>query len=216
MKKLFEQIVKFGIVGAIAFVIDYAVLFVLVQFLHMDSIIAATISFTVSVIFNYLASMKYVFVGRADQSKQTQFIIFIVLSVIGLGINDGIMWILNGILSPFIPTYYYLVSKIVATAIVMVWNFVSRKIFLEEKNQGMKMQHKGTKNPDTPLNVCPDFLCLIMLCNKCHSLSPKAWRIRDFKFLPVCRNFICNHAVHFLSCGYRTVQLIFSALCKLC
>ena len=129
MKKLFEQIVKFGIVGAIAFVIDYAVLFVLVQFLHMDSIIAATISFTVSVIFNYLASMKYVFVGRADQSKQTQFIIFIVLSVIGLGINDGI-------LSPFIPTYYYLVSKIVATAIVMVWNFVSRKIFLEEKNQG--------------------------------------------------------------------------------
>ena len=50
MKKLFEQIVKFGIVGAIAFVIDYAVLFVLVQFLHMDSIIAATISFTVSVI----------------------------------------------------------------------------------------------------------------------------------------------------------------------
>ena len=136
MKKLFEQIVKIGIVGAIAFVIDYAVLFVLVQFLHMDSIIAATISFTVSVIFNYLASMKYVFVGRADQSKQTQFIIFIVLSVIGLGINDGIMWILNGILSPFIPTYYYLVSKIVATAIVMVWNFVSRKIFLEEKNQG--------------------------------------------------------------------------------
>ena len=81
MKKLFEQIVKFGIVGAIAFVIDYAVLFVLVQFLHMDSITAATISFTVSVIFNYLASMKYVFVGRADQSKQTQFIIFIVLSV---------------------------------------------------------------------------------------------------------------------------------------
>ena len=101
MKKLFEQIVKFGIVGAIAFVIDYAVLFVLVQFLHMDSIIAATISFTVSVIFNYLASMKYVFVGRADQSKQTQFIIFIVLSVIGLGINDGIMWILNGILSVY-------------------------------------------------------------------------------------------------------------------
>ena len=59
-----------------------------------------------------------------------------VLSVIGLGINDVIMLILKGILSKFIPTYYYLFSKIVATAIVMVWNFVSRKIFLEEKNQG--------------------------------------------------------------------------------
>lgn len=134
MKKLFEQIVKFGIVGAIAFVIDYAVLFVLVQFFHMDSIAAATVSFTVSVIFNYAASMKYVFVGREDQSKRTQFIIFIILSIIGLGINDGIMWVLNGILAPFIPTFYYLISKIIATAIVMVWNFISRKIFLEEKN----------------------------------------------------------------------------------
>jgi putative flippase GtrA len=133
MKKLLEQIVKFGIVGAIAFVIDYAVLFILVQFFHMDSIVAATISFTVSVIFNYLASMKYVFVGRADQSKQKQFVIFVVLSVIGLLINDGIMWVLNGILQVFIPTYYYMVSKVVATAVVMVWNFVSRKIFLEEK-----------------------------------------------------------------------------------
>ncbi len=134
MKKLLEQIVKFGIVGAIAFVIDYAVLFILVHFAGMDSIVAATISFIVSVIFNYLASMKYVFVGRADQSKKTQFIIFVILSAIGLVINDVIMWLLNRLLIDAIPTYYYMVSKIFATAVVMVWNFVSRKIFLEEKN----------------------------------------------------------------------------------
>ena len=132
MKKLIEQIVKFGIVGVIAFVIDYAALFVLVQFLHMDSIAAATISFIISVIFNYVASMKYVFVGRTDQSKTQQFVIFVVLSAIGLGINDGIMWVLNKVLIDFIPTYYYMFSKIVATAVVMVWNFITRKIFLEK------------------------------------------------------------------------------------
>lgn len=135
MKKLFEQIIKFGIVGALAFVIDYAVLFILVEFFHMDSIAAATVSFTVSVIFNYLASMKYVFVGRSDQSKQKQFIIFVVLSVLGLLINNGIMWVMNMVLSPIIPRFYYLISKIFATGVVMVWNFVTRKIFLEEKNQ---------------------------------------------------------------------------------
>ncbi len=135
MKKLLEQIVKFGIVGAIAFVIDYAVLFVLAHFFHMDSIVAATISFTVSVIFNYLASMKYVFVGRKDQSKRKQFILFVILSVIGLGINDGIMWCLNQILIPLIPDFYYMVSKIFATGVVMVWNFVTRKIFLEERGE---------------------------------------------------------------------------------
>ncbi len=133
MKKLFEQIIKFGIVGALAFVIDYAVLFILVEFFHMDSIAAATVSFTVSVVFNYLASMKYVFVGRQDQSKQKQFIIFVILSVLGLLINNGIMWALNLVLSPIIPRFYYLISKIFATGVVMVWNFVTRKIFLEEK-----------------------------------------------------------------------------------
>lgn len=134
MKKLIDQIIKFGIVGVIAFIIDYAVLFCLVQFLGMDSIAAATISFTVSVIFNYVASMKYVFVGRADQSKRTQFIIFVILSVLGLGINNGIMWILNRVLINLIPVYYYLFSKAVATGVVMVWNFVTRKIFLEDKS----------------------------------------------------------------------------------
>lgn len=133
MKKLLEQIVKFGIVGALAFVIDYTVLFVLAHFLHIDPIIANTVSFTVSVIFNYLASMKYVFVGRKDQSKRKQFIIFVVLSVIGLGINNVTMWLLNMVLKPFVPEFYYMISKIFATGIVMVWNFVTRKIFLEEK-----------------------------------------------------------------------------------
>lgn len=134
MKKLLEQIVKFGIVGIIAFVIDYAVLFVLAHFCGMDSIAAATISFTVSVIFNYIASMKYVFVGRTDQSKTQQFVIFIILSVIGLLINDGIMILLNNVLISLLPTFYYMFSKIVATAVVMVWNFITRKIFLEQKN----------------------------------------------------------------------------------
>lgn len=133
MKKLFEQLIKFGIVGIIAFFIDYGIMIALVEIFNIDSIAAATVSFTVSVIFNYAASMRFVFVGRKDQSKQTQFIIFIVLSVIGLGINDSIMWILNKILSPVIPDYYYMISKIFATAVVMIWNFVSRKIFLEER-----------------------------------------------------------------------------------
>lgn len=137
MKKLLEQIIKFGIVGVLAFIIDYAVLFVLAHFLGMDSIAAATISFTVSIIFNYLASMKYVFAGRSDQSKHQQFIIFVILSVIGLGINNGIMWCLNRLLIAYIPEFYYMVSKIFATGVVMVWNFVTRKIFLEEKKKNL-------------------------------------------------------------------------------
>ncbi len=120
---------KFGVVGVIAFLIDYGVLFVLTEFVHIHYLLSAMIAFTVSVIFNYIASMRFVFSGRQDLSKRKEFLIFIVLSVIGLGINELFMWILVERVHLF-----YMISKIFVTAIVMVWNFVTRKIFLEEKS----------------------------------------------------------------------------------
>ena len=124
MKKLIDQIFKFGIIGALAFVIDYG----LTEVFNVNYLISSGISFTISVIFNYICSMKYVFVGRDDMSKQKEFIIFVILSVIGLGINQIIMWLMVDKLGIF-----YAIVKLFATAVVMVWNFVTRKIFLEKK-----------------------------------------------------------------------------------
>ena len=128
--KLLIQFIKFSIVGVIAFFIDYGLFLLLTYLFGVNYLIASTISFVVSVIFNYLASMRYVFVGRADQTRIQQFIIFFVLSVIGLGLNQLILWLCVDILT--IPAWF---GKLVATAIVMVFNFVTRKIFLEEHGQ---------------------------------------------------------------------------------
>ncbi|MEY8562906.1 GtrA family protein [Eggerthellaceae bacterium 3-80] len=126
MQKLIAQIMKFGVVGLIAFCIDYGLMVFLTEVVSLNYLISATISFTASVIFNYLASMRYVFRHKAGMSRRKEFVIFVILSVLGLGINNGCMWIgveLFGI--------SYLVVKIVATAVVMVWNFVTRKKFLD-------------------------------------------------------------------------------------
>lgn len=128
LKNLFSQLVKFGIVGVIAFFIDYGVMVFLTEVLGVYYLLSAMISFTVSVIFNYIASMRFVFVGRDDMSKSREFLIFIILSVIGLGINELFMWIMVDKL-----TIHYMISKIFVTALVMVWNFVTRKIFLEKR-----------------------------------------------------------------------------------
>lgn len=129
MRRLIEQFLKFGVVGVLAFLIDYGVLMLLNVGFGVNSVVAAGISFTVSVIFNYLASMRFVFTHRDDLSKTKEFVIFIVLSVIGLGINEVVMWAglqtIGG--SPFAVT----ATKVVATAVVMVWNFWSRKRWLD-------------------------------------------------------------------------------------
>ena len=123
--KLINQILKFGVVGGLAFVIDYALLYILTEFLGVHYLISSVISFTVSVIFNYIMSIKWVFdVNRKQGIKE--FVVFVVLSIIGLGINSLIMYLMVDIMS-----IYYMISKLVSTAVVMVYNFITRKIFVE-------------------------------------------------------------------------------------
>ena len=134
MKKLIEQILKFGVVGVVCFLID---------FLITMALVGAFFGFTISVIVNYLLSMKYVFVRKEDMDRKKEFIIFTILSLIGLVINELIIkvsidvlyenwtWLKNLIG----PTTVTAAAKIVATAIVMVYNFITRKIFLEQKER---------------------------------------------------------------------------------
>lgn len=126
MRKLIEQIMKYGVVGVIAFVIDFGVMVFLTEVFGIDPVISATVSFIISVIFNYAASMRYVFSHREGMSRTREFVIFVVLSAIGLGINDLLIWAGTDLAS-----FDYRLVKIFATAVVMVWNFVTRKIFLE-------------------------------------------------------------------------------------
>ena len=70
--------------------------------------------------------MKFVFEHKDGMSRRREFIIFVVLSVIGLILNDGIVLTLNKGLSVEAN-----VAKIAATALVMIYNFVTRKIFLD-------------------------------------------------------------------------------------
>ena len=128
MKKTIEQIIKFGFVGGIAFLIDYGVLYACTEYLNIHYLISSIISFTVSVIFNYILSVKWVFNVNNGKDKKTNFIIFIVLSVIGLGINSLIMWF-----GVDIVNVHYMITKIGSTFIVMCFNFITRKIFLEKK-----------------------------------------------------------------------------------
>ena len=131
MRKLIEQSMKFGVVGVIAFVIDYGLMVALTELAGVNYLISATISFIVSVTFNYFASMRYVFTHKEGMSRRREFVVFVVLSVIGLLINDALMW-----LGTDIAGISYLITKIFATAVVMVWNFVTRKIFLDAGDAG--------------------------------------------------------------------------------
>lgn len=127
MKKLIAQIIKFGLVGFLCFFIDYGIMVFLTEVAGVHYLLSSGISFTVSVIVNYILSLTYVFETEKG-NRVKEFAIFVVLSVIGLGINQLLMWFCVDILGIF-----YMISKIGATAVVMVYNFITRKMILEKK-----------------------------------------------------------------------------------
>ena len=128
MKKLINQIAKFGVVGGLAFLIDYGIMALLTEVYSVNYLLSTTISFIISVIFNYIMSIFWVFDVDQDKNKRTVFTVFIVLSVIGLLLNDLFMWVfVDGMM------IHYLIAKIIATFLVMIYNFITRKLFLEKR-----------------------------------------------------------------------------------
>lgn len=141
MKKLFAQIIKFGAVGFLCFFIDYAIMVGLTELVGIPSLISSGCSYTISTIVNYILSVTIVFDADKRANKAVQFIVFVILSLIGLGINQLCMWGGTAWLESLMEQsqalasysqYAYMVVKIFATAIVMVYNFITRKIFIEK------------------------------------------------------------------------------------
>ena len=91
MKKLAVQLIKFGGVGFTCFAIDYGVLFLLTDLCGVNVFLSAAAAFSVSVIVNYILSVKFVFDPNPEHSKKRDFILFILFSVIGLGLTELIM-----------------------------------------------------------------------------------------------------------------------------
>lgn len=129
LKGLAEQFVKFGAVGAAATVIDYGILMLLSQVAGWNPLPASVVSFLISLAFNYVASMRYVFTRRDDISRRREAVMFAALSMVGLVLNSILIWACTEVLGhgPIDVT----LAKLVANIVVGIWNFTSRKHWLD-------------------------------------------------------------------------------------
>ena len=141
MKKLMEQILKFGVVGFICFLIDFGITTGFTNIFGVHYFISKFLGFVISAIVNYLLSIKYVFTEKKEMDKKKEFTVFLILSAFGLLINEIVMYVcIDGAYahSAFLQEnisdgLMVSISSIIATGIVMVYNFISRKLFLERK-----------------------------------------------------------------------------------
>ena len=123
-----RQFLKFALVGFASLAVEYLFLGYFLQALSMDYLLATTIAFIISIVVNYILSMKYVFSHKENMSRKREFTIFAVLSAIGLGLNDLYMFIGVSLLN--VGT---MAMKLISTFFVTWYNYFSRRKFLDAR-----------------------------------------------------------------------------------
>lgn len=124
-KNVTVQVIRSLVVSVIAFIADFGMLVVFKEFLGIHYLLAAALSFGVGVVVNYTLSVRWVFADRKLASRHAEFIIFLTICAIGLGLN---LMIIAGMVQ--FLNIDYRVAKIVATIVVFFWNFIARKKIL--------------------------------------------------------------------------------------
>ena len=134
------EIIRFALTGGVCFVVELAVLILLKGRLGIDTLIATPIAFLVSVILNYLLCVVWVFRGAKNRGAGAKAG-FLITSLIGLGLNELLMLVFRLTLGEdaVILTLggreinMYVLNKCLATLIVMIWNYFSKRAVLYRK-----------------------------------------------------------------------------------
>lgn len=142
------EVIRFVVTGGVCFLIELAALKLLRDAaglgklvsgtLNYGTLIATAIAFLISVAVNYLMCVRWVFEGAGEQGN-AQRAGFLATSVAGFFLNLALMWLFGRlfgedgvVLRVFsFEIRMYLVSKAMATVIVMIWNYITKRRILK-------------------------------------------------------------------------------------
>ena len=123
-----HEFVRYFVASAIALAVDVGMLWLLTSVLGVPYLISAAISFALGIVIIYLLSIRWVFDARRMRSAQVEFAAFLAIGIVGLIINEAILYVLTGVFG-----FFYLASKLASVFVVFTWNFTARKMMLFSK-----------------------------------------------------------------------------------
>lgn len=113
------KFLKFGLVGFSGLFVDFGVTYICKEWLRIQKYIANSIGFTVAASSNYVLNRVWTFKSQ-DPNIALEYTEFIIISLIGLAINNFILWL---ILKMFKVNFY--LAKLFAIGVVTIWNFLA-------------------------------------------------------------------------------------------
>ena len=137
-KKLLLEMLRYGIVGAAAAIVDLAVLALATELVFSGQktgwplTVSTAAGFIAGLVFNYALSMLFVFTNEKQKEKNKKraktFIIFAIVGIIGLILTEILMHL--GMIFVSKEGFWYIVLSCFVKGVVLVWNYCGRKIFV--------------------------------------------------------------------------------------
>ena len=122
-RRTVRQFVKFAVVGVSSTIIDWGIYLLLTRTTAIFYLLAKVLSFLVSVINSYIWNRRWTFRSQ-DPKRFHQFSKFLVVAGVGLALNALIMYLVVSKLK-----LHDIIGLILASAIVMFWNFLVNKFW---------------------------------------------------------------------------------------
>ncbi len=120
------QMFRYLVSGAVAFLVDAGLLAALTELFGREHLLIWTaIAFMCGLCITYLFSILWVFDKRSVSNRGAEFGIFLAIGLSGLGLTELFMWLFADKAG-----LHYLISKIITTVLVFIWNFTAKKSIL--------------------------------------------------------------------------------------
>jgi putative flippase GtrA len=125
MKTILQEATWYGMASLCALFVDVGLLWILVNFLSVNYLLAATISFLCGATVAYVLSTTLVFRHHRFLDRRAEFASFVALGLPGLAINAGVISVAVRYFG-----LHYLWAKGAAALTTFSWNFLARRQIL--------------------------------------------------------------------------------------
>jgi putative flippase GtrA len=140
--KIFQQFAKYGLIGVLNTLLDFAVLNLLSYTFHVYSgaslILINVFSFLAANINSYFWNKYWTFQSK-NKKVAGELLKFFTVSIIGFLLNSAILWFFTTVMEPALglsPQIWENVAKLIATGVYIVWNFIGYKLIVfKEKTE---------------------------------------------------------------------------------